>query len=161
MSALKSNYNPSFKQTMKYLFPILFLAGPALLPAQAEIDELLPGRHLLSLQWISWEYFGHADISPAGEAGTYRIQGEQRSREHDTDYLTLEGTLRPQSARHLVFEGVIETSVHYLNGGAPCRREGTFHFKATGERQYWRLQEMENSCAEVTDYVDIYFGKTD
>jgi hypothetical protein len=36
-------------------------------------------------------------------------------------------------------------------------RSGTFHFKATGKRRYWRMQEMDNPCDSVTDYVDVYF----
>ena len=30
-------------------------------------------------------------------------------------------------------------------------------FKTKAGRKYWRMQEMDNPCEAVTDYVDIYF----
>ena len=37
-----------------------------------------------------------------------------------------------------------------------CLRDGTYEFRVTGRRRYWRLQQME-ACDGLTDYVDIYF----
>ena len=54
-------------------------------------EQKLLGHHLLSLQWISWEYFGGCDITK-DEDGTLRCVGEQLSREND-DYLRLNGTI--------------------------------------------------------------------
>ena len=113
-------------------------------------EQKLLGHHLLSLQWISWEYFGACDITK-DEDGTLRCVGEQLSREND-DYLRLNGTISIVDATHFVFTGTI-------NGGEECLREGTFDFKATGKRRYWRLQQMTNPCDECTDYVDIYFKR--
>ena len=47
--------------------------------------------------------------------------------------------------------------ISHINGGKPCAREGAMTFKITGKRRYWRLQEMNNPCDGVTDYVDIFF----
>jgi hypothetical protein len=35
-------------------------------------------------------------------------------------------------------------------------RDGSYEFRITGRRRYWRLQQMEQ-CDGLTDYVDIYF----
>ena len=120
-------------------------------------EQKLLGHHLLSLQWISWEYFGGCDITK-DEDGTLRCVGEQLSREND-DYLRLNGTISIVDATHFVFTGTIAMKIYHINGGEECLREGTFDFKATGKRRYWRLQQMTNPCDECTDYVDIYFKR--
>ena len=53
--------------------------------------------------------------------------------------------------------GEIETQVDHLNNGEPYLKTGKKLFKATGTRQYWRLQDMINCDGATTDYVDIYF----
>ena len=40
--------------------------------------------------------------------------------------------------------------------GRNCVRDGTYEFRATGQRRYWRLQDIE-ACDGLADYVDIYF----
>ena len=37
-----------------------------------------------------------------------------------------------------------------------CLRDGTYEFRATGTRRYWRLQNIE-ACDGLADYVDIYY----
>jgi len=120
-------------------------------------EQKVLGSHLLSLQWISWEYFGTCDITK-DENGTLRCVGEQLSKEND-DYLRINGTVSIVNATHLIFTGTIATKVSYINEGKECLREGTFDFKATGKRKYWRLQQMTNPCDNCCDYVDIYFKR--
>jgi hypothetical protein len=60
-------------------------------------------------------------------------------------------------AKEFRFSGEIITQVSHINGGRPCSRDGEFTFKITGKRKYWRMQQMDNPCDPVTDYVDIYF----
>ena len=120
---------------------------------QAAADMLL-GRHKLSLQWISWDYFGSATV--AKKTGVYTINGSQKGR-GNSDYLTIDGTIASIDSRQFVFEGKIEMRISHINGGKPCTREGDFTFKITGKRRYWRLMEMDNPCDQATDYVDIYF----
>jgi hypothetical protein len=122
-----------------------------------QLTPLRTGKHKLSLQWISWEEMGTATIGAADKNGTRKIKGAQHSKTN-TDYLEIEGTLRESTGRELIFEGKILIQAADINKGELCRREGTYHFKVTGKRKYWRLQEMENCEGNnVTDYVDIYF----
>lgn len=116
--------------------------------------KMLLGRHMLSLQWVSWDYFGSATVTKS--AGVYSIKGEQKGR-GNPDFLKIGGTIKSIDAKEFVFEGTIVTQVSHINGGAPCTREGEFTFKITGKRKYWRLTQMDNPCDPVTDYVDIYF----
>ena len=119
----------------------------------------LVGEHLLTLQWLGW-----GDLSGAGklvveDAGdTLPMRGEQRGTgENADDYVRIDGRIVSASRDGFVFEGEILTRVHHIANGTECRRSGTFTFKATGKRRYWRLQEMDNPCDSATDYVDVYF----
>lgn len=116
--------------------------------------KMLLGRHMLSLQWISWDYFGAANVTKKG--GVYRIKGEQKGRGND-DLLRIDGVIKSIDAKEFVFDGTIITQISHINSGAPCTREGEFTFKITGKRKYWRLMQMDNPCDPVTDYVDVYF----
>ena len=114
------------------------------------------GTHNITLQWISWDYPGSSQVTLA-EDGRYQIFGEQFSREND-DFLRIFGFLTPQDERTLLFDGKIEYRVSHNNDGEVCVKEGPLHFKASGKRQYWRLQEMTNcEGGMLTDYIDIYF----
>lgn len=119
----------------------------------------LVGEHLLTLQWLGW-----GDLSGAGrliveDAGdTLPMRGEQRGAgENANDYVRIDGRIVSASRDGFVFEGEILTRVHHIANGTECRRSGTFTFKTTGKRRYWRLQEMDNPCDSATDYVDVYF----
>ena len=116
--------------------------------------RMLQGGHKLSLQWISWDYFGAVTVKQA--RGIYSLKGEQRGR-GSKDYLTIEGMIVSIDKNQFVLEGDIITQVSHINGGKPCKRHGDFTFKITGKRRYWRMQEMDNPCDQATDYVDIYF----
>lgn len=120
----------------------------------APAARMLLGRHLMSLQWISWDYFGKATVT--NTRGVYRLKGEQKGRGND-DFVRVDGVIRSIDAKQFTFEGTIITQVSHINGGEPCTRDGEFVFRITGKRKYWRLMEMDNPCDGVTDYVDIYF----
>ena len=120
----------------------------------ANARKMLLGKHLLSLQWISWDYFGAANI--VNQKGVYYLKGEQKQRK-GTDYVKVDGTITEINAKDFKFNGVIEMRISHINNGEPCKREGEITFAATKNRKYWRLQEMDNPCDGVTDYVDIYF----
>jgi hypothetical protein len=116
-----------------------------------------PGKHALTLQWISWDFPGSVNITK-GTDGWYNITGQQVDRKNNQNYLKIKGKIKPVNAFELEFDGEIETRVETLNGGKPCLRTGRKIFKATGTRKYWRLQDMINcEGGMVTDYVDIYF----
>jgi hypothetical protein len=116
--------------------------------------QMLLGQHRFSLQWISWDYFGKANITES--KGTLFIKGEQKGR-GNTDYLTLDGIITMVDAKEFAFKGTIVTQVSHINNGQPCKREGEMTFRITGNRKYWRLKEMDNPCEEVVDYVDVFF----
>ena len=73
------------------------------------------------------------------------------------NWVGMHGSVRVQDARTLYITGTVVTQVTHINNGEPCLREGTFEFRATGKRKYWRMQQMENPCENVVDYIDIYF----
>ena len=117
---------------------------------------VLLGRHKLSLQWISWDYFGTATVTKS--MGVLSIKGEQHGRGRgNTDFLTIEGMIVSIDKNQFILEGTITTQISHINGGKPCKRSGDFTFKITGKRKYWRMQEMDKPCDEATDYVDVYF----
>ncbi len=124
---------------------------------QQTVEQRVIGRHMLSLQWISWDYFGYCDIKKQAD-GTLTCKGEQRSKEND-DYLTIDGTIEIVDALHLKFTGTIVTKIYHIANGQPCVREGTFDFQSYEGRRYWRLMQKTNPCDECTDYVDIYFKR--
>ncbi|TAH21970.1 MAG: hypothetical protein EAZ08_02235 [Cytophagales bacterium] len=115
----------------------------------------LIGQHGITLQWVGWENKGIVKITKDGEL--LRIKGEQKSKENQTDIVSIDGTLEVISDKEIKFSGQIITTVSYNNGGAPCEKNGIYTFKKTGNRRYWRLQEMQNCDGVVVDYVDLYF----
>lgn len=115
----------------------------------------LVGQHGITLQWISWDYRGTVKITE--EDKVLKIKGIQRSRDNHTDSVSINGTLEIISDKEIQFTGKIITTVSFNNGGKPCEKEGTYTFKKTGNRRYWRLQEMKNCDGVVVDYVDLYF----
>ena len=148
----------SFKATLVFLALAMFAVSAA---AQERTDvnnaaaaKMLLGRHKLSLQWISWDYLGTANVT--NMRGVYRVKGEQKGR-GNTDFVKIDGVIKSIEAKEFVFEGTIVSQISHINGGQPCTRDGEFTFKITGKRKYWRLMQMDNPCDPVTDYVDIYF----
>lgn len=115
----------------------------------------LAGRHMCSLQWISWTDFGSVTLVPDSNGGL-TCKGGQKSTEND-DYMTIDGYIVPVSPLHLKFKGKIVTCISHINNGSPVVREGTYNFLVRGARSYWRMQEIDNPADLCADYVDIYF----
>ena len=118
------------------------------------LERKVVGRHMLSLQWISWDYFGVCTITKEAD-GRLRCVGEQLSKEHPGDFLRLDGYVEIVNEKHLVFDGDIAIKVYHLNDGEEYVRTGQYDFKSTQNRKYWRAQNLEK--IDATDYVDIYF----
>ena len=116
----------------------------------------LEGTDGVSLQWIGWERRGRIVVTEPG--GRVHLEGEQREA-RGPGRLTLSGDVTSIQPSSFTFTGAIRIS------DAPsdrplCARNGAFTFRITGQRRYWRLQEMTSpdpGCAGLTDYVDIYF----
>ncbi|MBL8183290.1 MAG: hypothetical protein JNK51_00045 [Blastocatellia bacterium] len=140
--------------TILLILPLAVFPQTRTAVADAAAAKRLLGKHMLSLQWISWDYFGTATVT--NKKGVYALKGEQRGR-GNTDFVTIDGTISRIDTKEFTFSGAIVTQVSHINGGEPCMREGEFTFKITGTRKYWRLMQMGNPCDPVTDYVDIYF----
>lgn len=130
-----------------------------ILQARTEVKDRLAarkllGRHKLSLQWISWDYFGTATVTI--KSGVYMLKGGQNGRK-TTDFVKVDGRITSIDAKEFKFEGTVITQVSHINGGKPCERSGEMAFRITGKRKYWRLQPIDNPCDAVADYVDIFF----
>jgi|JI8StandDraft_2_1071088.scaffolds.fasta_scaffold288885_1 hypothetical protein len=125
--------------------------------AQNNLESFYLGKHRLTLQWLDDKNAGEAIVVKLTD-NTLKISGKQWKGERD--YLIIEGTITPIGEREFSFKGKIITCANYINQGNPCEKNGSYTFKATGKRKYWRLQEM-NNCEgnNVVDYVDIFFLK--
>ena len=137
-------------------FSSLVFAQEKTVAGDADAKKMLLGKHLLSLQWISWDYFGTATITH--KAGVLHLKGEQKQ-QGGSDFVKIDGTITSVDKKEFKFDGTIIMQISHINGGEPCTRSGEMTFAVTGKRKYWRLQEMTNPCDEATDYVDIYFRK--
>jgi hypothetical protein len=122
----------------------------------AKMKTKLLGKHMFSLQWISWDYFGSATVTE--NKGVLLLKGVQKSREND-DYVKIDGEITSIDSKSFVFVGTVETKISHINNGKPCIRDGVMTFAITKNRKYWRLQDINNPCDDVADYVDIYFRK--
>jgi hypothetical protein len=106
----------------------------------------------VTLQWISFEAPARGHVTVTQRGGLVHLRGSQRGGGGE---LALDGDVVSIDARSFTFRGEISIV------GAPdatrnCLRDGTYEFRITGKRRYWRLQQMEQ-CDGLTDYVDIYF----
>ena len=126
-------------------------ASPSSEKLTAAENKLL-GKHMFSLQWISWEQFGSAVV----KRGKQGLEIDARQ-ELNGDFITLKGTIEIIDEKAFNFTGEVVTRVHHINNGIACKRDGTFEFRATGTRKYWQMQQMENPCDPVTDYIDVFF----
>lgn len=120
----------------------------------AKAKKMLLGGHKISLQWISWDYFGRANVTE--RKGVLYLKGRQDARK-SKDFVTVDGSITSIDDKEFTFNGKIVTQVSHIFGGKPCTREGEMTFRITGKRKYWRLQKIDNPCDGVADYVDIYF----
>ncbi|CAN5763420.1 hypothetical protein BH20ACI4_BH20ACI4_14260 [soil metagenome] len=116
--------------------------------------NMLFGKHKLSLQWISWDYFGSAAVT--NKRGIYYLKGKQKSRK-DADFVEVDGIITEINEKDFKFDGKVTMQISHINNGEPCERTGEMTFAITGKRKYWRMQEMKSPCDVTTDYVDIYF----
>ncbi|MDY0904603.1 hypothetical protein [Pedobacter sp. CFBP9032] len=123
---------------------------------QSQIKPVRTGLHSFTIQWITFNKSnpGKVYIKEISE-DEYSIEGEQRDSK-SKEYVTIKGTFLNQGSI-LKFNGKIVSKINSINGGQPCELNGLSIFKASGKRQYWRLQQMLNCDGETTDYIDIFF----
>jgi hypothetical protein len=106
----------------------------------------------ITLQWISFEAPARGHVIVTNRGGLVHLSGSQRGGGGE---LTLEGDVLSIDARSFSFRGEISI-VGTPDATRNCLRDGIYEFRATGQRRYWRLQQME-VCDGLTDYVDIYY----
>lgn len=133
---------------------------PPVITHQATAKRLL-GRHLFSLQWVSWKKFGSAHVTKRN--GLFHIKGEQRQHNSDNpadpdDFVRIDGIITQIDKDGFTFEGRITTRIHHIAEGRECTRDGIQHFRTKSGRKYWRMMEIDNPCDNVADYVDVYFS---
>ncbi len=118
---------------------------------RAALDRLRRNSGI-TLQWISFESpaRGHVRVSERG--GLVHLAGSQRGNGGE---VTLDGDVLEIGASSFTFRGRIVIT-DTPDPGRTCVRDGTYEFRVTQNRRYWRLQQMEQ-CDGLTDYVDIYF----
>lgn len=125
-----------------------------------DVEQLVLGDHLLTLQWLNYKKPGKAKIFK--KDGKIILEGRQEvNNEGHRDYLDINGTIKILNQRELEFDGKIVTKISHINDGIPHERNGKFLLKAWGQRKYWRMQNMTQPDKEfpITDYIDIYFEK--
>lgn len=125
--------------------------APTVVNDRAALDRLQRNSGI-TLQWISWDYRGQVRVT--NRAGVIRLSGSQAARS-GAGNMTLEGDVVCIDPRSFTFRGRIVIT-DTPDPGRNCVRDGTFEFRATGTRRYWRLQDIE-ACGGLADYVDIYF----
>jgi hypothetical protein len=108
----------------------------------------------ITLQWISFETPEWGRVVATMRGGLLHLSGSQVER-GGPGRLALDGDVLRVDPRSFTFKGRI------LITGAPdpgrnCLRDGTYEFRVTQRRRYWRLQDFE-ACDGLADYVDIYF----
>ena len=158
---------PAMIATMKIL-----LAGLALIAAATGLAAQTPepGEHTvvndrtalnrlrrnsgLTLQWISFDHAQRGHLVAQMNGGLLHLNGSHAAR-GGPGRLTLDGDVLRINPRSFVFHGRIVIT-DAPDPGRNCVREGTYEFRSTGQRRYWRLQDFE-ACDGLADYVDIYF----
>jgi hypothetical protein len=106
----------------------------------------------LTLQRISWDYRGRLAVTEEGHL--FHIKGEQKEK-HGPGRLEIDGIVVKIDKDGFSYLGKIAI-YNAPRDRKECLRDGTYQFRASGKRHYWRLQQME-ACSGLTDYVDIYF----
>ena len=94
-------------------FGVSVFAQEKTVVSDAKAKAMLLGRHKLSLQWISWDYFGTANVSNV--KGVLRLKGEQRKR-GGNDYVKIDGVITSIDAKEFKFDGKIIIKVSHIAG---------------------------------------------
>jgi hypothetical protein len=108
----------------------------------------------ITLQWISFESPTRGHVIAQMNGGLLHLSGSQSAR-GGPGRVTLDGDVLRINPRSFFFRGRIVIT-DAPDRGRNCVRDGTYEFRATGQRRYWRLQDFE-ACDGLADYVDIYY----
>lgn len=147
ITTLSSDFNKA-RQWSSELQKLIEAAKPQPL---SEEQRKLVGKHKIRLQWLNKT--GVAEIFE--ENGILKIKGEHLEKD---GHLKVNGEVKYINDKELIITGTVSTQSSIVNNGEVCKREGSFNFKSTKGRKYWRMQQMSNCEGNrVVDYVDIFF----
>ena len=88
----------------------------------------------ITLQWISFEAPARGHVYVTNRRGLVHLRGSQRGGGGE---LTLDGDVLSIDARSFTFRGEISI-VGTPDATRNCLRDGTYEFRVTGRRRYWR-----------------------
>jgi hypothetical protein len=108
----------------------------------------------ITLQWISFDYARRGHVVAQMNGGLLHLNGSQAA-PNGQGRVTLDGDVIRVNPRSFFFRGRIVIT-DAPDRGRNCVRDGTYEFRVTGTRRYWRLQDFE-ACDGLADYVDIYY----
>ncbi|MES0489371.1 MAG: hypothetical protein ABUK01_05220 [Leptospirales bacterium] len=117
--------------------------------------EKLMGEHLLSLQWISWDFYGNISVVMIG--GKVIMYGQQFNFRGDS--LVIAGLVTEINDNSFTLNGTVSTQLRGIAKGENCTRDGELTFSIYPNGAFWRLKQMENPCDNFIDYIDIYFKR--
>ena len=148
--------------SLAFLAAATGIAAPAAPPAPGEQtivnDRTALGRLRrnsgITLQWISFETPGRGYVVAQMNGGLLHLNGSQSARS-GSGRVTIDGDVLRVNPRSFFFRGRIVIT-DAPDRGRNCVREGTYEFRVTNQRRYWRLQDFE-ACDGLADYVDIYY----
>ena len=141
---------------LSFLLAVILQATAQTKTAAAPTLPVRTGQHSFTIQWIEFNKSNPGKVNVKKIADQeYSIEGEQRDPK-TKEYVTIKGTFLDKG-KILKFNGKIISKINTINAGQPCELNGLSIFKASGKRQYWRLQQMLNCDGQTTDYIDIYF----
>jgi hypothetical protein len=127
-------------------------AGRTIVEDRAALQRLRRNSGI-TLQWISFETARRGHVRVSERNGLVRLTGRQDGPNGAS--VRLDGEVLSIGSRSFTLQGRILIR-NAPDQGRECVRDGTYEFRVTQNRRYWRLQQM-TVCDGLTDYVDIYY----
>lgn len=117
-----------------------------------KVENLILGKRIFGVQFIL-DGYGTANITK--ENGLLKIYGSQFSK-NQSEYLKINGTISIVNEKKFSFNGNIQLYTKSCCG--VIDKTGIFTFVKSGNRKYWRLQEINKLCSIYTCayYLDIF-----
>jgi hypothetical protein len=129
--------------------PTLAPVHKSIIQNQAAYERLMNNSGI-TVQWLWNAKRGHLKAQDVNDV--VKLDGTQANYEGT---LKMKGEVVAISKDTFRFRGTI-LILDAPDKGRNCERTGDFDFRISGQRKYWRLQQME-FCDRLTDYVDVYF----
>ena len=119
------------------------------------LERKIVGKHAFGIQMVSfWDYLGTCEIRKIS-TGKYTCVGTQNVK---NVYLKLDGSISIISESHLQFSGTIVTKIPDINESKRYARKGTYDFKLTDNRKYWRIEETSRP-EDFSYFISIQVDK--